>query len=198
MVTRARQVIPEDHAVQFAVADVRDLSALDRQYDFVLVSCNAFDTMAWGDRRAALKQIRSVTRTGGWLLLSGHSVHALRTHLPLHHSRFGRSAKEIYHWSIGVGRTARYLRERRKLDLDAVETDGRVMFRDGAHSFKLDIGYMSVTEQRRELAESGFLLVDVLDLTGAVIDASAPPSDVFLHYLARAVTGRDAGTLAPA
>jgi SAM-dependent methyltransferase len=189
MISKARQLVAEDQTVRFAIADVRDLSNLSEKFDFVLVSCNALDTMEWPDRTAALRQLRCVTRQGGYLLLSGHSLHALRTHLPVHNTPFGWSAKELYQWTGGVRATIRYLRERRKLNLDQVEASGRARFPDGAHNFALDISYVSVAEQRRELGDAAYELEEVFDLTGTAVDENAPPADLSLHYLARARQG---------
>ncbi len=186
MVAAAQQLVPEDETVRFAVEDVRDLSRLSEKFDFVLVSCNALDTMEWTDRRAALRELRSVTKPSGWLLLSGHSVHALRTHLPLQHTPLGLSPKMLYHWIWGIRTTARYLLERRKLDMDRIEATGRARFLDGSHRFTLEICYLSIDEQRRDLEEAGYQLEDIINLAGEVVVETPPPADLSLHYLAQA------------
>jgi ubiquinone/menaquinone biosynthesis C-methylase UbiE len=88
--------------ISFEVADARDLNLFgDNYFDFVLFSFNGIDCMNHDDRLKTLREIRRVTKNGGYFCFSAHNLN--------------------YAWKLGTFKLSRkpveLLRESRRLFL---------------------------------------------------------------------------------
>jgi SAM-dependent methyltransferase len=186
MVDLARALVAEDDHVSFRVADVCDLSSLDETFDVVLFSFNSIDLLRRAQRHQALSEMRRVLRPGGLLLFSTHSLHALPSYLrlgPIREVPRELSARTLYRYVRAVPRAARLLALGRRLDLEGIEQTGWAYIRDGVHGFDLELYYVSIPEQLRELAEARLDVVEITDSSAQPVDPDAPGQDYQLNFL---------------
>ncbi|MHB8295268.1 MAG: class I SAM-dependent methyltransferase [Acidimicrobiales bacterium] len=188
MLGRARTVLREDERCSFVLADVRDLTCLKEHFDVAMFSLNGIDTLGHADRLRALGQVRAVMHPTGLLLFSSHSLHVLRSHLPVHQVPRRVSLANAYKLAKASVPTLRLAMIKRKFDFDAAERAGWARVRDSAHGFDMEIYYVSIAEQQRQLEATGWELLEVWGLDGRLVDPDRPGRDLSLHYLCRPST----------
>jgi SAM-dependent methyltransferase len=172
MVEACARNVPAAHA---EVGDLRDLSSYaDGAFTGIVASDNVLDVLDDGDRRAALSGWARALAPGGILLFSSHN-HAFAPHVP------GVMGRAWY---------ARHLvsRIRNHRVAHAYEHDegSYAIVNDGAHEHRLAHYYIGRDAQERQLAESGFELLECLDREGRPVapgEAAEPSSE--LHYAAK-------------
>lgn len=149
--------------VAVALADMRDLSRFpDEDFDFVLASNNVFDAVDHEGRLRTLREVHRVLRPGGTLMFSGHNRNARNL---LHGPRleFVRNPvtqlKLVVHWIIALSNHARLQRMQ-------TFSEDYAIINDQAHDCGLLQYYIGPDEQKRQLADQGFELLETLDRFG--------------------------------
>ncbi|HEX3239241.1 MAG TPA: class I SAM-dependent methyltransferase [Solirubrobacterales bacterium] len=185
MLERARAVVPQGDAIELLLGDARDLSALgERRFDLVLFSFNGIDYVDHEERLGVLAQMRQHTAADGYCSFSSHSLAALPLEVP--HARRPSPMRPLSSSSefLATRRRAKLLREiNAEIDLGAARRQGWTILRDEDRD--LTSYYVDPAEQRRQLDEAGFELIEIMDLEGVVRDAADPGPDLWLHYLCK-------------
>lgn len=187
MVHAARAAHP---ALRFEHMDARDLSALPAaHYGLVVFSFNGIDSVAVADRSTILAQVHRVLKPGGLFIVSAHNRHGPGA---------GERPKLDIAWTPNPVRLAwrvakqlsalpRALRNHRKWrQVNEVHEDWALM-NAGAHDFGIVVVYTSLTEQKRQLREAGFVVEAVFDsATGALVNEGDDTSKAWwFHYVVR-------------
>lgn len=182
MVARFQRNFP---GVPVALADMADLSAFgDASFDFVLATNNVFDAVGHADRLQTLHEIRRVLRPRGSLVFSSHNrnVQNLGRTPPLELSY--SPVTQLLHtarWGVTLINHARLAGRQRF-------TDEYAIVNDEAHAGASLHYYIGPAEQRRQLAEAGFELVDMFDRWGKPLALGDPaPHSRWLFYVAKRV-----------
>ncbi|MCW2951940.1 MAG: class SAM-dependent methyltransferase [Conexibacter sp.] len=182
MVEHCRRAYP---AGTFAVGDLRDLSAHgDRSFDAIVASYAVLDVLGDAERRRVLGDLHRLLAEDGLLLMSTHNLAyapRIREQLRVRTRRPVGVLRELV-------RLPRRIRNRRRLlPLQRVEPEYAILTDEG-HDFSVLHYYIGRDTQERQLRESGFELLECLDLDGRPVaagdDAASCPE---LHYLARRV-----------
>jgi ubiquinone/menaquinone biosynthesis C-methylase UbiE len=174
--------------VPFEVADARNLPFKDNCFDFVLFSFNGIDSVNHEDRLKTLHEIRRVTKNGGYFCFSTHNLnHAWRFTIfrppskkPVNLLREVRRLFLVRLLNRKVWKTVRGKNKTRQ---------GHLMFKDGAHNFKIKSYYVVPKEQIDQLTDSNFKHVGSYDLLGNEIKNPSElqsATDRWIYYLARA------------
>ena len=183
----------------FPGADVRlgDVGALaecvDGHFDVVLATNNLIDVFDDAERRRVLAGLRDVLAPGGLLIFSSHNL----GHLLAERSRRPRQARvrarlrrvsrmtagELVRAVLGVPRRARNRRRRRPLERWHADY---AIVNDFSHDYSLLHYYIRRDDQERQLAETGFELLECLDVDGNPVAAGEVGAHDVLHYVARA------------
>lgn len=184
MVDYCRAQYPE---LEFLLGDLSDLSALpERSRDVVVAEFNVLGVLEDVDRKRVLRELRRVLSDDGLLLFSAHNL----AYLPNVPSPVGlvARARDPAHLLWNLGRLPlRTRNHRRTAPFERRETDYSLV-NDQAHDYRLLHYYIGRDAQERQLAETGFELLECLDGDGHRVPAgegAAGHSE--LHYAARAL-----------
>lgn len=163
-------------------ADMRDLSFLPSEsIDFVMASCNVLDVVSHEHRLMVLHEMRRVIRSHGVLLFSSHN----RSFLPAFRGPRLRTSRNPF-------TQARYLLEffRQQFNhfstgkLRRIEPD-YALLDDVGHDYRLLHYYIDRATQLRQLARSGFDVLDVYTFSGRLLTANDQAADSpILYYVA--------------
>ncbi len=177
--------------VRYQFMDARDLRQFaDASFYLVNFSFNAIDAVNYQDRLRILDEVHRVLQPGGLYLFSGHNAtgpgasERVRTLLP----RLSPNPLRLG-WRIArfVAALPTIIRNRRRYRRLRLERDGYVVSNAAAHNFGLVLVYTTLTEQKRQLAVTGFKTEVVFDSEQgrAVSDTDDLSGVRWLHYLAR-------------
>lgn len=180
MVEHCRRAYP---SAEFAVADLRDLSAFgDAAFDALVAGFNVLDVLDHDERETALEGWARVLAPGGLLIFSSHNLHhadripAPGRVLTLHPRRLVRNVRR---------RRARIANHVRLAPLEQRGPDWAVL-NDEAHDFGLLHYYTTRDEAQRSIAGHGFALIECVDLDGRPVGPGEPAAaSAELHYVAR-------------
>jgi hypothetical protein len=86
-------------------------------------------------------------------------------------------------------RLPRRIRNRRRLAPLQLRGPGYAVINDSAHDYALLHYYIGRDDQARQLSETGYELVECLDVDGRPVGRGKPHPDPWLHYVARPVIG---------
>jgi SAM-dependent methyltransferase len=198
MVEHCRRTYP-DADVQ--LADMRDVSLYPaRPLSLVLLSYNLLDILAPDERRRLLSEIRPRLGPEGLLIFSSHNRDAhdempwigehVRKRLPTSKAEARRRAGRMLDVSpYRLVRTIASLptrrRNQRRLRPLELHTPEYALINDPLHDYSQLFYYVNRDNQARQLAETGYELVQCLDLDGHVVPAGARSPSPELHYVAR-------------
>jgi SAM-dependent methyltransferase len=167
----------------FELRDLRDLSVYeDASYDAVVAGFSVLDVLDDTERRHVLTAIARILVPGGLLIMSSHNLaHAPRIRSPLQL----RGAGPTHAAARLLFAPLRLRNHRRLAPLERRETDYAVL-NDEAHQFRLLHYYIDRDAQERQLAETGFELLECLDGAGGVVRPGEQALEhAELHYAAR-------------
>jgi SAM-dependent methyltransferase len=169
----------------FELGDLRDLSRYaSESFAVVFASFNVLDVLDDSERRRVLMEIRRMLAEGGLMMMSSHNL----AHAPSIPNPTRLHARH----PLGILRALskmprRELNRRRLLPLQRIE-DGYAILTDEAHEYGILHYYIGRDAQERQLEESGFGLLECLDLDGRPVRPGEQASEhAELHYVARGV-----------
>ncbi len=168
----------------FVEGDLCDLSRYDTGYfEAVIAPFNVIDVLNDEDRRRVLSAIHRILQDHGLLVMSSHNLaYAPRIRKPT--QVISRDPVTLAKRLVRLPRHARNWR--RLAPFQKTAPDHAVLV-DEAHGYSLLHYYIRQDDQRRQLAELGFELLECLDLDGKpVAPGNAAASHAELHYVARA------------
>jgi SAM-dependent methyltransferase len=160
MIAQFKRCFPD---VPVVLADMTNLRAFDdASFDFALASNNVLDAIGHEERLLTLQEIHRVLRPDGRLMFSSHNrdVRDLAKGPRLQFSRNPITQFQfVVHWFIALANHAR-LRNSQTFANDYA------IVNDEAHDCSLLHYYIGSEAQRRQLADVGFALLDILDQQG--------------------------------
>jgi SAM-dependent methyltransferase len=172
--------------------DARDLGRFtDQQFALAVFSFNGIDAIDYADRHTVLREVHRVLQDDGRFLFSAHNRHGPG------HGEVPRLALDFSWNPLKLGwRTLKLARSlgpswrnhRRNRTLGQTHEEWAVQ-NCAAHDFGIVVMYTSLTEQVRQLQETGFRVEQVLSSeTGQpVSNEDGARSARWLHYVARKV-----------
>lgn len=182
MVAHCRERFPGN---TFIVGDLCDLSQFaDGRFDALVAGFNVLDVVDRHERREALRGWRRVLAPGGTLVFSTHNL-AVADAIPAPGQVRALGVGSMLHSVLNRGQ-----QRRNRARLAPLEQHGAgwAILNDEAHDWSLLHFYAGRDYEEWELADSGFALIECLDLDGRTVaigeTASACPE---LHYVARRI-----------
>ena len=185
MLERAQERLEREPGVELVLGDACDLSAVGKDFDFVLFSFNGIDAASHDERRQILSEVRRVLKPDGRFLFSSHSLGALPLDEKKPRSpRFdGSRTYELYARlrDVRYGRRIRAINER--IDLDAAREQGWVIVEGRGHNFQIDDYYVDPEYQVEQLRAAGLEVQTVYDSEGRETGVPHRGRDPWLDYL---------------
>jgi SAM-dependent methyltransferase len=180
MLAHCRATLPQ---ATFSRVDLRDLTGFgDGSFDAVVAPFNVLDVLDDAGRREVLGQVRRILPAGGLLVMSSHNrAYAPRLRTPVHVE--SRSPRRL---AANVVRLPRRLRNHRRLAPYVRSERDYAVLNDEAHDYSLLHYYVGRDAQDRQFRDTGFELVECLDLDARpVAQGEDAPASSELHYVAR-------------
>lgn len=174
----------------FRIADMRDLDEYDDGlFDALVASFNVIDVLGHDERPLALKDWRRVLRPGGLLIFSSHNRgHAPNVPTPSRQVIESVRSKNPKRLASSVAKLPKRVRNKRRMGrFERIESDYAIVT-DSGGDYGILHYYISRDDQARQLTQSGFDLLDAIDLEGASVQpGDTAPNTPEIHYVARAV-----------
>jgi ubiquinone/menaquinone biosynthesis C-methylase UbiE len=151
----------------------------DNSFDFVLISFNSIDHLTFDERTDVLKQVRRILTKDNPFCFSTHNINFIK-----YPPAF--KFKDLFSPYSFVKTTylnALSLKNRRKL---RAENSTNIVVNDGAHTFGLNLMYVDLVEQVKNLEKAGFKDIRVFSETGPEItsqEALINSRDMSVYYL---------------
>jgi len=143
--------------ISFKLCDVRSMKILkDNYFDFILASSNGLDYISHDDRLKALKEIKRVSKPGGYFFFSTHNLLGIDRLL---HINFSLSpitfSKNIIRYILlkTLNKNFRILKKEKY-----------TLINDGAHQFRLSTYFIQPKEQFKQLENLGFKNIRIFSL----------------------------------
>ena len=176
-----RQVDQFSGNVTFQVCNANNLECFDdSSFDFVLFSFNGIDYLSHNERIKSLKEIRRITREGGYFCFSTHNMQNI-TGMP-QPPRLTYRPRQLFKDSIKFFRHS--LRNYKLRDITSEEY---AIIDDGSYNSSLTTYYIKPLQQLKQLEASGFSKIKVFSYSkGKALDDSEelPYSrDPWLYFL---------------
>jgi SAM-dependent methyltransferase len=202
MVARCRERFP---GADVRVGDVADLAAtVEGQYDAVLLTANLIDVFDDTQRRRVLGELRGLLRPHGLLVFSSHNLDHWDRPRPRRWRRLvgtiraaaRRSPPEWVQRAIEIPQERR---NRRRLGPLQHRAADHAVINDDVHRYELLHYYIGRVAQQRQLEETGYDLIDVLEEDGPTVPDGEGGRSGALYYVAtpRAQPPTDAGRTHP-
>ena len=165
MIKRCQQRFREHSSkILFRVADARAMSFFgDSYFDFVLFSFNGIDYVNNEDRLAILREIRRITKSGGFFCFSTHNFNNASALLSF------RSSTKVFTLFKEVRRLILmriFNRRLWKVLRGKLAEQKYFIFNDGVYYFSLQTYYITPKNQIEQLIQLGFSNIKVLSLSG--------------------------------
>jgi ubiquinone/menaquinone biosynthesis C-methylase UbiE len=163
------------------VRDAMDLSVFDDAYfDFVMFSFNGIDSVTHQERLAILREIRRVTRKGGYFSFSTHNLNSWWQGHPF---RFSKNPAELY---LSI---YNFLLNR-KVWQTIKRTTRKPQYAMIYHKYKnflFRTYFITPSEQLKQLKDAGFSNTQAYDLAnGKIISDPTKMLDNWVYFLAKA------------
>ncbi len=174
----------------FAVFDLRDLSAYDGEtFDVVIAGANVLDAVTHEDRIETFASIRALLKESGVFYFSSHNRNSVDARdYVAHGPRMRRSANPYRQARAAAAFLVSKANHHRLAQHQQYQTEYAIL-NDPAHYWGLLHYYIDRDAQRRQLAEAGFDLLEVLGLDGSLLGPEADDAtSTELHYVARSAT----------
>jgi ubiquinone/menaquinone biosynthesis C-methylase UbiE len=149
--------------ISFKVDDSRALESLsDSCFDFVMFSFNGIDCMNHKDRLKTLREMRRVTRNGGYICFSTHNLNfawklcTFRFYFSSNPIEFLKAQRKLLLIRLFNNSTWKILR--RKVEKEYV------IFNNGAHEFRLKVYFITPKAQVKQLNALGFTNIRIYGL----------------------------------
>jgi SAM-dependent methyltransferase len=150
--------------------------------DTVFAICNLFDAVSDSDRLRTLAEVRRVLASGGLLVFSAHNRNSTGL---ADGPRLQFSRNPITQLRYVVEHFQARANHRRIKPHERFETD-YALLNDSAHNYAVLHYYISKESQAKQLAGSGFRLLECLDETGRPLGPNADDrASSCIHYVAR-------------
>jgi SAM-dependent methyltransferase len=184
MVAACAAAVPQ---ARVTIGDLRDLSAFgDGALSAIVAFANVIDVLDDEGRREALREFRRVLRPDGTLLLSTHN----RAHIPvMRDTTFDRKSLMT---EVGLARAVytlpalplRRINRRRARPFERTEP-GYAIVNDWAHNYQMLHYYIDRDAMEDQLHDTGFRMLECLDVAGQVMARGAgAPETPSLHLAA--------------
>jgi ubiquinone/menaquinone biosynthesis C-methylase UbiE len=169
---------------KFAILDAKNMAIFEKNYfDLCLFSHNGIDSIpCHEDRMVILKEIKRITKTGGYFFFSSHNIRYLDN---LFKFKFARNPIRFLRFIKNYFKLRSYNKNWNNLKLMSY-----ALINDGAHNFKFSLYWVHPSEQIRRLEYVGFKNVQIyLNTTGErFLNKNFYPlnKEAWLHYLCEA------------
>ena len=171
--------------ISFEVADARDLNLFgDNYFDFSLFSFNGIDMMNHDDRLRTLREIRRVTKNGGYVCFSAHNLNYAWNFATFKLSRKPADllleAQRLFLMRLFNRKVWKILRTKNQ------RKQRYLIFNDGVWNFSLKLYYIKPEEQIDQLTNLNFKNIRSYDLLGNEIKNPSElqnATDCWIYYL---------------
>jgi SAM-dependent methyltransferase len=170
--------------------DARDLSRFaEGQFALAMFSFNGIDAIDYADRRTVLLEVHRVLQKGGHFLFSAHNRHGPgHGEVPRLQLQFSWNPLKLGWRGLKLVRSLGPSWRNHSRNSKLGETHEAWSIQNcSAHNFGIVVMYTSLTEQVRQLQDTGFTVEQVLSSeTGRPVhDEDSARSACWLHYVAR-------------
>jgi SAM-dependent methyltransferase len=196
MVEHCHAAYPAAHVRLGDVADVR--AGIEGKFSALLAMDNLIDVFDDSERRRVLGEMRDLLEPDGLLIFGSHNLGYIERDRSGSLSQ-GKRVQELL-WKAGsrpiedVVRVARRMPQRlaNRRRLGPLESRGadHAIINDEAHDYSLLHYYIRHGDQRRQLQELGYELLECLDVDGRTLADGEDSPAPWLHYVARPVSER--------
>ena len=172
--------------------DARDLSGFaGQQFALAVFSFNGIDAIDYADRRSVLREVHRVLQGDGRFLFSAHNRHGPgHGEVPRLTLEFSWNPLKLGWRTLKLARSLAPSWRNHRRNRAMGETHAEWAIKNcAAHDFGIVVMYTSMTEQVRQLQDTGFKVEQVFSSeTGRpVYDEEGARSACWLHYVARKV-----------
>ncbi len=160
--------------------DATNLKEFDAEtFDFVLFSYNGLDSISNEQRLLVFKEVSRVLKKDGIFMFSSHNRdYKYFRKLPWDQKfQFNRGFVIFYLHCLY------HLPKHFKMKKHEIHTDEYAIVNDGDHRFSLLLYYISINNQKKQLAVNGFNNVEAYDINGELVTSDTDSH--WIHYLAR-------------
>jgi SAM-dependent methyltransferase len=193
MVEHCASVYP---AAKVGVGDMAALSeTVQGPFDAIIAADNVIDVFDDVKRRRVLEEMRALLAPGGLLIFSSHNLDYVdraggageesRPALRARRMLVKAASRPLTELAGYARRLPRRIRNRRRLGALERRADDHAIINDEAHDYALLHYYIRRDDQARQLAETGYELIECLDVDGGVVGPGEVNPSPWLHYVAR-------------
>jgi SAM-dependent methyltransferase len=184
MVEVCRERFP---GTRFEVCDVRDMTIFPTSSQgCVIFSFNGLGCVDHAGRMKGLSEIHRVLGPNGLFIFSAHNrnfVGAARTPKLRFHCNPYRMARSFIGW-WKIDRRNHLINKPNEVECDEYEIRN-----DSSHRWRMMHYYISKSQQKVQLASSGFELLEMVDWNGEILDESDDDREIgTIYYVARKIT----------
>jgi SAM-dependent methyltransferase len=192
MIAHCRSRFPK---VDVHRGDLGDLGATEEgRFDAILIPDNTLDVFDDRERRKVLSDLCGLLAPGGLLVFNAHNLDHRNQ---VRHSRVGSVVHRGTGYLRGVARgqdggrmrsalgPLQMIANRRRLRALQSRGPGYAINVDSAHNTALLHYYTGAVAQRRQLADCGFDVVEVLEMDGRTVPRDQAGESFWLYYVAR-------------
>lgn len=189
MVEYSRATVPGATVVHGDVGSLE--TSLDGRFDVVFAVDNLLDIYGDTERRRVLHSIHEILVPGGLLVFSAHNLAWVERHGELMRKRVtGARLRRLA--QLSAADVAQRLRSSRRVAANRARLgplqerhDGYAILNNAAHDYSLLHYHLGRDDQERQLADTGFELLECLDDDARPVGPGGTDSAYTLHYAAR-------------
>ena len=161
-------------------ADATNLEQFaDETFDFILFSYNGLDSISNDARLKLMREANRVLKADGVFMFSSHN----RDYRYFNKLPWQQKFQFNKGFLIFFLHCLYHLPKHFKMKKHEIYTDDYAIINDGDHRFSLLLYYISIRNQKKQLAEIGFENVEAYDMDGELVESDAESH--WIHYLAR-------------